>query len=69
MDITLRSDKGFPIDRWLQLYKAAGYNDWWTERNAEAALSYAYVVVTTWEDDAAMSNVQPNATVMDWQAV
>lgn len=50
MDITLRSDKGFPIDRWLQLYKAAGYNDWWTERNAEAALSYAYVVVTTWED-------------------
>lgn len=54
MSVTLRSDKTFPIDSWLELYHAAEYNNWWTERNARAALAYAFLVITAWDDDAAV---------------
>lgn len=48
MSVTLRFDKELPVDEWLTLYRAAEYNAWWTERNAEAALTYAYMVSTAW---------------------
>lgn len=47
----LRFDRHFPIRRWLDLYSSALYNEWWTERNAEAARAYAYLIVTSWIDD------------------
>ena len=51
-DVTYRLTKDFGIPAWIALFKAAAYNRWWTERNARAALDYAYVVATAWNGDA-----------------
>jgi GNAT superfamily N-acetyltransferase len=48
VDVTTRFDKGFGSAAWLSLFHAARYNEHWAERNAEAALAYAHLVVTAW---------------------
>ncbi len=57
MDVTLRFDKELPVEQWLALYRAAEYNAWWTERNAEAALAYAYMVTTAWSGALAVGTL------------
>ena len=53
----MRFDKDFPLEEWIALYKAADYNRWWSERNARAALTYAYLVATGWVDGHAVGTV------------
>ncbi len=60
MNVVLRFDKAFPVVEWLALYKAAGYNASWTERNGVAALTYAYLVTTAWQGSEIV------ATAMVW---
>lgn len=48
MTMTLRLDKDFPLDEWIALYRISDYNRGWGERNARAALAYAYLVTTGW---------------------
>ena len=50
MSVIFRFDKDFSLDEWIALYQAADYNRWWSERNARAALAYAYLVTTAWRD-------------------
>ena len=54
---TYRYDKGISVPAWVALYKASHYHHWWTERNAQAALDYAYLVVTAWNGDAAVGTL------------
>ncbi|MBI5723293.1 MAG: GNAT family N-acetyltransferase [Planctomycetes bacterium] len=42
---------------WLVLLHECEYNDWWTERNAEASLSYAYMVITAWDNQRVVGTV------------
>ena len=57
MSVTLRFDGTPRVDEWLALYKACGYNHWWTERNAQAALAYAYLVATAWDRERAIATL------------
>ena len=57
MSVTLRFDGTPRVDEWLALYKACGYNDWWTERNAQASLAYAYLVGMAWERERAIATL------------
>jgi len=50
-EIAFRFDKGIDVGAWLALFRAAGYNDWWTERHAKAALSHAHTIITAWKED------------------
>ena len=54
MSVTLRFDKMFAVEEWIALYKAAEYNQRWSERNAGAALAHAYLVTTAWMDGYAV---------------
>lgn len=60
MSVTPLLDRAPQVDEWLALYKACDYNHWWTERNAQAALAYAYLVATAWHHE------QPIATLTVW---
>jgi GNAT superfamily N-acetyltransferase len=51
-EVALRFDKNFSLDMWLELYRSARYNEWWTDRNAEVARAYAHLVVTAWIDES-----------------
>jgi predicted N-acetyltransferase YhbS len=56
--ITYRSDKDIPVDAWLALFRESGYNKKWKgERNAKAALAYAWLVVTAWNGEKAVGTV------------
>ena len=55
--IIYRFDKGFGIPEWLELFKASGYNHWWTAQNARAARDYAHLVVTAWHGAAAVGTL------------
>lgn len=57
MSVTLRLDKDFPLDEWIALYKVSDYNSHWGERNARAALAYAYLVTSGWLDGRAVGTV------------
>ena len=57
MAVTVRFDKEFPVEDWLALYRAADYNAWWTERNAKAAMAYAYLVATAWTEGQMVGTV------------
>ncbi len=58
MSVTLRFD-GLPqVGEWLALYRACDYNHWWTERNAQAALAYAYLVGPAWHLERAIALVR-----------
>jgi GNAT superfamily N-acetyltransferase len=57
MSVTVRFDGRPRVDEWLALYKACGYNHWWTERNAQAALAYAYLVATAWDRERAVATL------------
>ena len=56
-EISYRFDKDISIPAWIDLFKAAEYNPWWTERNAEAALDYAHLVVTAWRGGVAVGTL------------
>ena len=51
-DVTYRFDKGISIPDWVRLYKVSDYHRWWTERHAQTALDYAYLVATAWDEGA-----------------
>ena len=57
MSVTLRFDDAVAVDEWLALYRASDYNHWWTERNAKAALAYAYLVATAWQGERAIATL------------
>jgi|GEM_PF-2118651 N-acetylglutamate synthase-like GNAT family acetyltransferase len=57
MSVTLRFDKDFPLDEWIALYRVSEYNLGWGQRNARAALAYAYLVTTGWLDGRAVGTV------------
>lgn len=60
MDSTIayRCDKKIPIDAWLALFRESGYNRKWEgERNATAAIEYAWGVVTAWDGEKAVGTV------------
>jgi hypothetical protein len=44
VSVTLRLDKDFPLEEWIELYRVSDYNLGWSQRNARAALAYAYLV-------------------------
>ena len=51
-------DKDITIDAWLTLFRESGYNKKWKgERNAKAALDYAWLVITAWDGDKAVGTV------------
>jgi N-acetylglutamate synthase-like GNAT family acetyltransferase len=52
-----RTDKSFSTDRWLDLFRTAEYNDWWTQRNAEACLKHAFLVVTAWQGETVIGTL------------
>jgi GNAT superfamily N-acetyltransferase len=57
MTIAYRSDKGIPVDRLIELYTIADYNQWWTERNVRAWLDHCYFFLTAWADDQLVGTV------------
>ncbi len=57
MSVALRFDKTFAVEEWIALYKAAEYNQRWSEENALAALAYAYLVTTAWLDGHAVGTL------------
>ena len=52
-----RFDKDISIPHWIALYKVSKYHQWWTEHNAQAALDYAYLVVTAWDGTVAVGTL------------
>jgi N-acetylglutamate synthase-like GNAT family acetyltransferase len=57
MSVTLRLDKDFPLEEWIELYRVSDYNLAWGQRNARAALAYAYLVTTAWLDGRAVGTL------------
>jgi predicted N-acetyltransferase YhbS len=57
MSVTLRFDGALEVGEWLALCKACDDNQWWTERNAQAALAYAYLVATAWQGERAIGTL------------
>ena len=56
--ITYRFDKDIPVDAWLALFREVGYNRKWEgERNAKAAIDYAYLLITAWDGDTAVGTL------------
>jgi GNAT superfamily N-acetyltransferase len=56
--IAYRFDKDIPVDAWVALFRASAYNKKWKgERNAKAALSYAWLVVTAWDGQKSVGTV------------
>ena len=55
--IEYRHDSGISYEPWLSLFRDSDYNNWWTERNAEAALSYAHCVLTAWDKELAVGTL------------
>jgi len=56
--ITYRFDKDIPVDAWVELFHAVGYNrKWKSEPNARAALDYAYLLITAWDGDTAVGTL------------
>lgn len=50
-DIVYRTEKEFPIEKILALYRSCNYNQWWEERNAKAWINHAYRFITAWKGD------------------
>ncbi|KKK46242.1 hypothetical protein LCGC14_3164180 [marine sediment metagenome] len=56
--ITYRFDKGIPICAWLTFFRECGYNRKWEgKHNAEAAIEYAWLVITAWDGEKAVGTV------------
>jgi len=56
--ISYRFGTDIPTDAWLALFHKCGYNKKWKgERNARAALDYAWLVITAWDGDRAVGTV------------
>jgi len=55
--ITYRSDRDIPVESWIALFEAVGYNRRWGERNARASLDHCYLTATAWDGERAVGTL------------
>ena len=60
-EIFYLSDKDISPEKLIKFYKAAEYNQWWTERNVLACMNYAYRFITAWADEQVVGTIVVNS--------